>query len=106
MTAAPRGSGGRPSWEGSDRRGRLPPDWPARRARVLHRDPVCRLCLDALATEVDHISPGDDHDETNLHGVCQPCHRRKSSTEGATARRELGQYVSTRRPPPPHPGLR
>jgi 5-methylcytosine-specific restriction endonuclease McrA len=42
------------------------------------------LCLDS-ATDVDHIVPGDNHDEHNLQSLCPRHHRRKSSGEGAAA---------------------
>ncbi|MGH3760266.1 HNH endonuclease [Actinophytocola sp.] len=91
-------------WARSTRRTRLPPDWPRIRARVLRRDPICRLCGTAPSTEVDHIRPGDDHSDTNLRGVCTPCHRTKSAHEGGTA---AAARRSRRRPPEPdHPGLR
>lgn len=75
------------AWAGSTRRSRLPPDWERRRRTVLARDEICRLCNDALSTEVDHIKPGDDHSLDNLQGVCQECHKDKTAAEAAEARR-------------------
>jgi 5-methylcytosine-specific restriction protein A len=92
------------AWSDSTRRARLPPDWPSRRARVLVRDPVCRLCGQQPSTEVDHIVPGDNHDLTNLQGVCTACHQTKSSREGGHA--SALRRPSRTRPPEPHPGLR
>ena len=37
------GGSGMSGWEGSNRRARLPDDWPQRRAAILKRDPTCRL---------------------------------------------------------------
>ena len=89
-------------WTGSTRRSRLPADWAQRRAAVLTRDPICRHCHQAPATEADHIKAGDDHRLTNLQGLCLPCHLIKSSAEGHAAR-----YAHPRRrPTEPHPGLR
>jgi 5-methylcytosine-specific restriction enzyme A len=81
-----------PYWLGSDRRARLPADWPYRRARVLRRDGYRCTALsiygercELRATDVDHIKPGDDHRETNLASLCTWHHRRKSGAEGAAA---------------------
>lgn len=105
----------RPSnWNTSDRRSRLPADWPKIRKRVLRRDHYeCQwkmpdsgdICGQA-ATDVDHIRRGDDHRETNLRSLCGPHHRQKSSSEGAQAakakRRKIAKrYVRTEE----HPGL-
>lgn len=89
----------------SDRRGRLPGNWPRLRARVLRRDPVCRACGLAPSAEVDHVQPGDNHDETNLQGLCRPCHARKSAREGIAARKSAGAYRRRARDPEPHPGV-
>jgi 5-methylcytosine-specific restriction protein A len=78
----------RKPWQGSTRRSRLPGDWERRRRSVLARDEICRICNDALATEVDHIVPGDDHSLANLQGVCARCHAAKTRAEAAEARRE------------------
>lgn len=101
------------AWEGSDRRSRLPRDWPLIRARVLARDAyMCqhtrtdtgRMC-GAHATDVDHVHRGDDHRDTNLQALCDYHHRKKSGSEGGNASREARArrkkataYV--------HPGLR
>lgn len=94
------------AWEGSTRSRRLPPDWPARRQRVLARDRgVCHVCGLPGADEVDHVNAGDDHRDENLaaiHG--RPCHATKSAREGNAAR--ALRRVPRRRPAEPHPGLR
>lgn len=97
-------------WHSSNRRARLPRDWPKTHSRILGRDPVCTChgchactapgvrCL-RLSTDVDHLVRGDNHDDTNLAGKCGPCHDVKSSSEGHAARPKLS------RPAEPHPGL-
>ena len=96
------------AWEGSTRRQRLPRNWaseivPAVKARD---GDVCYLCGGHGADTVDHKVPGDDHSMANLgmvHDRNWPhCHRTKSSAEGHAARR----YVSMKRRPERHPGLR
>lgn len=96
---------GRPAWEGSTRKVRLPANWETEiRPAVLVRDGYrCQLrfadvCVGG-ATDVDHKKRGDDHRMENLQSACGPCHRRKSSMEGAAARPRLN------RPPEPHPAL-
>ncbi|WP_328604787.1 HNH endonuclease [Amycolatopsis sp. NBC_00345] len=91
------------AWSGSDRAARLPREWPRRRARILRRDPVCQVCLLAPSTEVDHVIPGDDHADSNLQGICTPCHATKSGREGGRA--AAARRPSARRPAEPHPGL-
>ncbi|ASU78497.1 HNH endonuclease [Actinopolyspora erythraea] len=95
-------------WENSDRKTRLPPNWSTLRKRTLARDKhQCQLkyngCL-GRATEVDHITPGDNHHPENLQGVCSPCHAKKSSAEGRAnwGRKRALQYRTPRR----HPGLK
>lgn len=87
-------------WSNSDRRKRLPADWPQRRRLVLDRDRrLCRLryagICTTVATDVDHIVAGDNHELTNLQAACRPCHTHKTNLERAT----------TRRPAERHPGL-
>jgi hypothetical protein len=97
------------SWESSDRKSRLPADWPQLRRTVLDRcGGRCEVlkkdgsrCWDK-ATDVDHVRAGDDHSLENLRGICTWHHRRKSSAEGREA------YAAKRqkrfREQPPHPG--
>ena len=66
----------------STRRTRLPRGWSRLRLRILRRDGYqCYVCGD-LATEVDHLVPGDNHDPDNLSAICRPCHMSKSGHEG------------------------
>ena len=95
-------------WRNSTRRAQLPPDWKARRLRVLDRDgwrcqhrdhpdgPICA----APATDVDHIQRGNNHNEANLQSLCTPHHRTKTAQEGVTAR------PTRKRPAQPHHGLK
>lgn len=87
-----------PGWKGSDRRARLPANWPELRQVVLKRDEwrcTYRKTRDgrctAKATDVDHVVPGDDHSLSNLTSLCNWHHLRKSGSEGsqaATAKRK------------------
>ncbi len=55
--------------------------WRFIRARVLKAEPICRICNDAQATEVDHIKPlkeGGTHDINNLRPLCKSCHSRRT----------------------------
>lgn len=74
------------AWAGSTRRARLPKGWDKRRRTILDRDPICKVCNEALSTEVDHITPGDDHSHANLQGICKACHAKKTQAEAAEAR--------------------
>lgn len=79
------------AWRGSDRRKRLPSDWPRRRAVVLERDGgVCQWRVSGgvcglPARDVDHIVAGDDHSFGNLRSLCREHHAVKSSREGWAA---------------------
>ena len=94
-------------WD-TDRKARLPKDWPRRRLRILRRDRYqCQMpvyeggppCL-APANQVDHKLRGDDHSDENLWSLCRPHHARKSSQEGNAAR------LPNKRTPGKHPGLK
>ncbi|MEU7200278.1 HNH endonuclease signature motif containing protein [Streptomyces sp. NPDC045470] len=98
------------AWDTSDRRARLPSDWPQRRAIVLKRDGY--QCVATLVdgprcpepgTDVDHIVPGDNHDVANLQTLCAWHHRRKTAREAAAARASRPR-PSVRRAERPHPG--
>ncbi|MEU7030061.1 HNH endonuclease [Streptomyces sp. NPDC046275] len=102
-----------PNWSSSDRRERLPADWPRIRIRILrrdghrctHRDQYGERC-EELATDVDHIVPGDDHQETNLRALCGFHHQAKSSREGALALAARRRRISKRfKRTEAHPGL-
>lgn len=99
-------------WEGSTRRGRLPPNWDELRAEGHRLNPrhVCHWCGLPGGDEFDHKQAGDDHSQANLdwiHGwrsvragvSARNCHGEKSSAEGAAARPRLN------RPPERHPAF-
>lgn len=95
------------TWDGSDRRSRLPANWPAICRRVHARDgwrcqirgPSCTI----TSTQVDHITRGDDHRLANLQAVCATCHAAKSAAEGVAARAAV--RARDRRAAEQHPGL-
>jgi 5-methylcytosine-specific restriction endonuclease McrA len=75
-------------WLGSDRKSRLPADWPRRRLRIIRRHGgICHVCEEPGATEVDHLVAGDDHRDANLAPIHRACHLAKSAAEGVAARR-------------------
>lgn len=97
------------AWDTSDRKSRLPSDWTVRRVRVLRRDGYRCQARDSLgiqcgdpANQVDHIVHGDDHDYDNLQSLCRWHHARKSSAEGAAARKPKARQA---REPEAHPGM-
>lgn len=99
------------AWDGSDRRERLPDDWPERRLARLKKDGFrCTWKLRSgarcprKATDVDHRKAGDDHSMWNLQSLCPHHHGKKSSREGNAARR--AKKASKARPAERHPGLR
>ncbi|PCG86366.1 HNH endonuclease [Streptomyces sp. WZ.A104] len=100
-------------WSSSSRRDRLPANWPQIRARVLRRDRnQCTarnqygVRCPEIATDVDHIKPGDDHREANLQSLCGWHHRVKSSREGAVASAAVRRRNARRfRRTEDHPGL-
>lgn len=74
-------------WRGSNRKSRLPVDWPRLRKVVLERcgfrcewtDSGARCW--APATDVDHVEAGDDHSLDNLQGLCGTHHLEKTGRE-------------------------
>jgi 5-methylcytosine-specific restriction endonuclease McrA len=71
---------GRPNWDG--RRRYRSTRWALTRAAILHRDPVCTDCRNAVSADVHHKQkpgPADDDPlfwaESNLAGLCAPCHK-------------------------------
>jgi len=101
------------SWATSDRRKRLPPDWPALRLACLKRDnwecqwPAAAGICGAYANQCDHINPGGADDLANLRSLCTPHHSARSSQQGGHAwgviRRRMA--AAKYRTPEPHPGL-
>ena len=60
------------------------PEWRALRRFVLARDPVCKDCGQAPSRHADHITPrsqGGTDDPSNLQGLCNACHSRKTANE-------------------------
>lgn len=99
------------SWEGSDRRARLPSNWPAIRAQRLALDGHrCTWMVDgqrctAAATDVDHRdAKTDDHRIEALRSLCRDHHAAKSSAEGNAA--QAAKRARLRLPEEDHPGLR
>ncbi len=92
-------------WAGSNRRQRLPSNWRAIRAKVLARDPTCKICGVRPSSHCDHIkAKTDDHAEDRLQGVCAECHMQKSSREGNDAQR-ANPRPGRARPAEKHPGI-
>ena len=103
-----------PNWNGSDRRKRLPANWEVIRRRILRRDghqcthidETGKRCTER-ATDVDHITPGDDHRDENLQSLCGYHHRKKSGAEGAQAVAANRRRADARfRRQEAHPGIR
>lgn len=92
-------------WEGSGRKARLPSGWTRIRARILERDPTCKICGIRPSTHCDHIvAKADLNGPADLQGVCGPCHDRKSSREGNEAQR-ANPKPGRKRPSEQHPGI-
>jgi hypothetical protein len=97
------------TWEGSDRRERLPDNWQAVRLRILERDQWrCTIikrdgsrCWDR-ATDVHHRGDSTDHRPDQLTSVCGWHHARLTAAEGNAARKR----PTNKRTPERHPGLR
>lgn len=97
------------SWEGSDRKSRLPADWAKRVAQVKKRaGGRCEWRLKSgkrcprPGTDCDHKRAGDDHSISNLQWLCGHHHGKKSSMEGRKARAD--RRALRYRTPEPHPG--
>lgn len=90
-------------WTDSNRRGRLPANWPAIREKVLERDG--RRCTwrytdgsrcKEPATDVDHRRRGDNHSMANLRSLCGWHHDKKSAREGAYEAAKQRAEIATR----------
>ena len=93
-----------PGWSGSNRRQRLPKDWPQRRAAAKAKaDGMCQAKIhepdcNGIGSECDHVIAGDNHALNNLQWLSKPCHAAK------TLREAQWHNVGRIRPPEPHPG--
>lgn len=93
------------SWSTSDRRDRLPSDWPKRvaavkrrargRCEATHHAPGCN----GRGTDCDHVEQGDDHSLGNLQWLSGPCHDRKT-------RLDNGYQAAVKAPTERHPGAK
>lgn len=95
-------------WQDSDRRAELPANWPELRAAVFRRDGYRCTARDRrnqrcpeVATDCDHVIPGNDHAMTNLTSLCADHHAHKSALEGVAARE--AKRTARRRPAEKHP---
>lgn len=103
------------AWSSSDRRSRLPSDWPKRVAATKRRaggrcegislagEPRWHVprCT-GVGAECDHDNRGDDHSLPNLRWLSSPCHARKTQHEAQVAARAKGR---TRPRTEQHPGV-
>lgn len=97
------------AWRTSDRRTRLPHNWPAIRAQVRRRaGGRCEWALPdgtrcpTPGTDCDHRDRGDDHSLANLQWLCTPHHQVKTNQENQDA---LAERRALRpRPTDEHPG--
>lgn len=91
-------------WETSNRRSRLPANWAKLRQRVIRRAggrcegvrmDTGQRC-EVSGTDVDHITPGDNHALENLQLLCRWHHTQKTQHESAAAR--AAKRASMKRP--------
>lgn len=99
------------AWHTSDRRSRLPDDWPQLRSQVRKRaGNQCEWVLEGgrrcptPGSDCDHVIPGDDHSMGNLQWLCYPHHKVKTTQDNARA--QALRLALRVRPTPPHPGRR
>lgn len=95
------------AWSTSNRKARLPKDWPQRRRACLERanyrcqwvrQDTGKRCNE-YANQADHIRSMDD--DSPLQALCEHHHRVKSSSEGGQAAAVKRKAAKKRR----HPGL-
>lgn len=73
--------------------------------RCTHTDINGARCHEP-ATDVDHVSPGNDHRDSNLRALCSWHHLKKSGAEGARAKAaNLRRQDKKFRRSEAHPGL-
>lgn len=96
------------SWTTSDRRKRLPNNWPHLITQTRNRakgqcqatrhHPKC----DGQGSECDHITPGDNHTLSNLQWLNHHCHKMKTQAE--VAANNTRRATMRKRPEEKHPG--
>ena len=64
----------------------MPRGWGRTRARILARDPTCRLCSARPSVEVHHVRGPGFEDDAWLLGVCSVCHAAITRAQAAAAR--------------------
>lgn len=69
--------------------------WEKLRRVYITQHPVCEVCGQAPAEDVDHIMPIDVRPElrlveSNLQAICRPCHNRKTKREDPVVRERHG----------------
>lgn len=83
------------------RRERNTPRYKRMRLEFLTKNPLCAGCerkgIVRAAEELDHIvpaklAPDRFWDETNLQGLCKPCHYDKTKKENFEESEELAQW--------------
>jgi 5-methylcytosine-specific restriction enzyme A len=66
------------------------------RKAALARDPICKVCDNAISTEVDHITPlsegGDPDRLEGLQGICSPCHWAKTASESGSGKGKVERH--------------
>lgn len=96
------------AWETSDRKERLPDNWPKIRAMVKARAKgKCEATVHARGcggwgSDADHITAGDNHSLANLQWLSGACHRAKTNHE--TSQRNRERKAARYRPKEQHPG--
>ena len=99
-------------WKDSDRKSRLPANWPllvsqvkARaggRCELRHQGKTGIVRCWRRGRDVDHIEPGDNHALSNLQFLCPMHHGEKTAREGVEGRRKAAAKRETEK----HPGAR
>lgn len=97
------------AWSTSDRRARLPKDWPKRREATKRRakgrcegislngEPRWHVgTCDGIGTDCDHDKRGDDHSLSNLRWLSGECHKEKTKRERPQRRRPAEQHPNSR----------
>ena len=90
-------------WANSTRRARLPRDWATRRYQTLRRDSWRCVKCGRLATDVDHITAGDNHSMSNLQSLCADHHREKTQAEAVAGTK--ARHARLKLPTEDHPGI-